>query len=78
MPAGAATFDEQWLSEAANDLVAKPGASLVLAGRNQPVVVQLLVYAINAALKNLGQTLVVRAGSAQSANDRVFCNWRRT
>jgi molybdopterin-containing oxidoreductase family iron-sulfur binding subunit len=60
LPAGAGTFDEQWLSEAANDLMAKPGASLVLAGPNQPVAVQLLVYTINAALKNLGQTLVSR------------------
>jgi len=60
VPVGSATFDEQWLSEAANDLVAKPGASLVLAGPNQPVVVQLIVYAINSALKNLGQTLVLR------------------
>jgi molybdopterin-containing oxidoreductase family iron-sulfur binding subunit len=33
---------------------------LVLAGPNQPVAVQLLVYAINSALKNLGQTLIVR------------------
>src|SRR6266403_1311434 len=56
----ATTFNEQWLGEAANDLLAKPGASLVLTGPNQPVAVQLLVYAINAALKNLGQTLVVR------------------
>jgi MoCo/4Fe-4S cofactor protein with predicted Tat translocation signal len=55
-----ATFDEQWLGEAASDLLAKPGASVVLAGGNQPLAVQLLVYAINAALKNLGQTLVVR------------------
>ena len=60
VPGGSATFDQQWLSEAANDLVAKPGASLVLAGPNQPVVVQLVVYAINSALKNLGQTLVLR------------------
>src|SRR6266702_5575422 len=30
-PAGPATFDERWLSEAANDLLAKPSASLVLA-----------------------------------------------
>ena len=59
-PAGAAMFDEQWLSGVANDLLAKPGASLVLAGPTQPVAVQLLVYAINAALKNVGQTLVVR------------------
>ena len=60
MPVGGATFDEQWLSGVANDLLAKPSASLVLAGPNQPVAVQLLVYAINGALKNLGQTLVVR------------------
>jgi molybdopterin-containing oxidoreductase family iron-sulfur binding subunit len=59
-PAGGSTFDEQWLGEAANDLLAKPGASLVLTGPNQPLAVQLLVYAINAALKNIGQTLVVR------------------
>jgi molybdopterin-containing oxidoreductase family iron-sulfur binding subunit len=56
----AAAFDERWLSEAANDLLAKPGASLVLVGPGQPVAVQMLVYAINAALKNLGQTLVAR------------------
>src|SRR6266566_971924 len=60
VPAGTATFDERWLSEAANDLVAKPGASLIVAGPNPPAVVQLLVYAINSALKNLGATLVVR------------------
>jgi hypothetical protein len=40
--------------------MAKPGAGLVLAGPNQPGEVHLLAYAINAALKNLGQTLVVR------------------
>jgi molybdopterin-containing oxidoreductase family iron-sulfur binding subunit len=57
---GGAKFDEQWLTEAASDLLAKPGASLVLVGSNQPVAVQLLAYAINAALKNVGQTLVVR------------------
>jgi MoCo/4Fe-4S cofactor protein with predicted Tat translocation signal len=57
---GGATFDERWLSEAANDLLAKPGASLVLVGPDQPAAVHLLVYAINAALKNIGQTLVVR------------------
>jgi MoCo/4Fe-4S cofactor protein with predicted Tat translocation signal len=57
---GGATFDEEWISGAANDLMAKPGASLVLASPTQPLAVQLLVYAINAALKNLGQTLVVR------------------
>ncbi|PZR71477.1 MAG: hydrogenase [Chthoniobacterales bacterium] len=59
-PAGAMKFDEQWLTECANDLMAKPGASLVLAGAHQPVVVQLMAYAINSALKNVGSTLIVR------------------
>jgi Fe-S-cluster-containing dehydrogenase component len=59
-PAGGSSFDEQWLNGAANDLLAKPGASLIVTGANQPLAVQLLVYAINAALKNIGQTLIVR------------------
>ncbi|MEY2499149.1 MAG: hypothetical protein QOD12_2705, partial [Verrucomicrobiota bacterium] len=59
-PKDAMAFDEQWLTEVANDLVSKPGASLVLAGGHQPVVVQLIVYAINSALKNIGATLIVR------------------
>src|SRR5437660_3897304 len=53
-------FDDEWLSEAAKDLVAKSGVSIVLAGAHQPVVVQLLVYAMNSALKNIGRTIVVR------------------
>jgi molybdopterin-containing oxidoreductase family iron-sulfur binding subunit len=59
-PVNAMPFDDAWLSECANDLMAKPGASLVVAGAHQPVVVQLMVYAINAALKNVGATVVVR------------------
>ena len=62
-PAGGSSFDERWLSEAANDLLAKPGANLVLVGSDQPLAVQLLVYAINNALKNIGQTLIVRKAS---------------
>lgn len=59
-PEGGPRFDEQWLNEVANELMAKPGASLVLAGSHQPVVVQFLAYAINSALKNIGTTLIVR------------------
>ena len=57
---GPNSFDQQWIDGVASDLMAKPGASLVLAGPTQPVAVQMLVYAMNAALKNVGQTLVVR------------------
>ncbi len=59
-PAGAMQFDDRWLTECANDLIAKSGASLVLAGPQQPVSVQLMVYGINAALRNVGTTLLVR------------------
>jgi molybdopterin-containing oxidoreductase family iron-sulfur binding subunit len=59
-PVNAMPFDDAWLTECANDLMAKPGASLVLAGPHQPVVVQLMVYAINSALKNIGATLIIR------------------
>ena len=58
--AGSVTFDDQWITEAARDLVARSGTSLVIAGANQPMVVQLLVYGINSALKNIGTTLLVR------------------
>ena len=66
--AGAVSFDEAWLTEVANDLLAKPGASLVLAGAHQPVAVQLISYAINFALQNLGKTLIVRAFAKKPEN----------
>ena len=59
-PANGMKFDEQWLAECANDLISKPGASIIVASPQQPVVVQLLTYAMNAALKNVGSTLMVR------------------
>jgi MoCo/4Fe-4S cofactor protein with predicted Tat translocation signal len=59
-PTETLTFDDRWLTEAANDLVAKSGASIVVAGQQQPVVVQLLAYAINSTLHNIGRTIVVR------------------
>lgn len=59
-PTGSMQFDDRWLTECAADLMAKPGASIVVAGPMQPVVVQLMVYGINAALKNIGTTLLIR------------------
>jgi molybdopterin-containing oxidoreductase family iron-sulfur binding subunit len=59
-PTRAAKYDERWLEQAAQDLLSKPGASLVVAGPHQPVVVQLMVYGINNALKNIGATTVLR------------------
>ncbi len=52
---------DEWLTAAANDLIAARGKCLVLAGPRQPAAVHLLVQAINAALGNLGKTLVATA-----------------
>jgi MoCo/4Fe-4S cofactor protein with predicted Tat translocation signal len=71
-PAETPAFDEQWLIEAANDLVAKSGSSIVLAGQQQPVVVQLLAYAINSALKNIGRTMVVREFPRNKNNKSIL------
>ncbi len=59
-PTKAAKYDARWLEEAAKDLISKAGASIVVAGPHQPVVVQMMVYAINSALKNIGTTVLLR------------------
>jgi molybdopterin-containing oxidoreductase family iron-sulfur binding subunit len=60
-PTKTAQYDARWLDEAAADLMSKAGASLIVAGPHQPVVVQLMVYAMNAALKNIGTTVLLRS-----------------
>jgi MoCo/4Fe-4S cofactor protein with predicted Tat translocation signal len=47
-----------WIAGAAKDLVEHKGKSLVIAGSNQPPVVHALAHAMNAALGNVGQTVV--------------------
>jgi MoCo/4Fe-4S cofactor protein with predicted Tat translocation signal len=71
-PEGTEKFDERWVSEVANDLLSKPGASLVLAGSHQPVVVQFLAYAINSALKNIGATLIIREFARNSKTNSIL------
>ena len=50
--------DAKWISECAKDLVAHAGNCIVLAGQRQPLVVHALAHAMNAALGNVGQTVV--------------------
>ena len=59
-PKTAAKARQEWIKITAEDLVANKGKSLVLAGARQPAGVQALVFAINAALGNLGKTLAGR------------------
>jgi MoCo/4Fe-4S cofactor protein with predicted Tat translocation signal len=49
---------EKWLEAAARDLQQRRGGSLVIAGEPQPPQVHALAHAINAALGNVGRTVV--------------------
>ena len=49
---------QSWIEAVAADLQANQGASLILAGHQQPPAVHALVHAMNAALGNSGQTVI--------------------
>ena len=53
---GSTQFDQKVIKGMAGDLIRTRGKSLVVTGRRQPAVVHALVYAINAALGNIGTT----------------------
>ena len=67
LPASNVKFQQAWITESAADLVRSRGKSLVLVGSRQPAAVQALVAGINAALGNLGKTLVGRTPAVQPA-----------
>jgi molybdopterin-containing oxidoreductase family iron-sulfur binding subunit len=52
------TENAAWIAAMAKDLVEHKGKSIVVAGDNQPPVVHALAHAMNAALGNVGQTVV--------------------
>jgi MoCo/4Fe-4S cofactor protein with predicted Tat translocation signal len=52
-------FDDAWLTECANDLVARKGRSLVLAGNRFPAWMHSVVLAMNNALDAFGSTLTL-------------------
>ena len=54
-PAG---VDAKWISECAKDLAAHAGSCVVIAGQRQPLAVHALAHAMNAALGNVGKTVV--------------------
>jgi MoCo/4Fe-4S cofactor protein with predicted Tat translocation signal len=53
--------EQKWVKAVAADLARAQGKSLVAVGEGQPAEVHALGYAINAALKNVGETLVLHA-----------------
>ncbi len=52
--------DPAWVRAVAADLLASRGASIVVAGDQQPPATHVLAHALNVALGNLGQTVVLR------------------
>ncbi len=64
IPAG---IKPEWIRECAKDLAANRGQSLVLAGYAQPLAVHMLAQAMNAALDNVGKTVVFQ--DAPTAGD---------
>lgn len=51
----------EWVAALVSDLDSNRGSSLVIAGEEQPPVVQALAHAINDALGNVGKTLIYHA-----------------
>jgi len=60
-----------WARTLAKDLRSHRGASVVIAGDSQPPVVHALVHAINAALDNVGTTVVYSASVPRSPENPV-------
>ena len=52
------TENAQWIQVLAKDLLANRGGSIVVAGDNQPPIVHALAHAMNAALGNVGTTVI--------------------
>lgn len=48
----------EWITGLVNDLQANQGASIIIAGAEQPPVVHALAHAMNAALGNVGSTVI--------------------
>jgi molybdopterin-containing oxidoreductase family iron-sulfur binding subunit len=63
-----AQVDELWIREVVADLRAHAGKGIIIAGRRQPPIVHALVFAINAALGNLGKTIELRKPPARPAS----------
>lgn len=57
---GESTIDQKWISAVAKDLIQNREHGLIVAGNRQPAEVHALVYSINSALGNVGQSVTYR------------------
>jgi molybdopterin-containing oxidoreductase family iron-sulfur binding subunit len=63
-------IDAKWVAAVAKDLKANAGAGVIIAGARQPVEVHAAVAALNAALGNLGKT-VLHVGAGERTRSRA-------
>ena len=59
--------NEKWLKALATDLLLNKGKSLVMVGQSQRAWIHSIAFAINSALGNLGQSVVVRSSNLPAA-----------
>jgi molybdopterin-containing oxidoreductase family iron-sulfur binding subunit len=62
---------EAWIAALVKDLQQHPGASIVIAGEQQPPVVHALAHAINDALGNVGSTVVYTPPAALQPSNQL-------
>ena len=67
---GAGTYG-QWLSAVADDLRKQNGASIVIAGDQQPPIVHALAHAMNQALGNVGKTVIYTGPVEAESVDQI-------
>ncbi len=68
-PGGLTDGERAWVEAAAADLAAHRGRSLLVAGDSQPADVHAVVLAVNAALGNVGRTVVLREREGPEPGD---------
>ena len=67
---GSSKIPAEWISAVAKDLAAHRGASLVIAGEEQPPRVHALAHAMNAALGNVGQDRLLHRSARSESRKR--------
>ena len=73
-PVSGATFDAAWINGVADDLITAKGKSIVIAGPQQPTVLQILALGINNTLGNLGSSIVAgHTNNKRSASLAELC-----
>lgn len=67
--AGDSVIDDAWMRECASDLALHKGKCVIIAGERQPLIVHQIAAAMNAALGNVGKTVIYHREETSSEKD---------